>query len=155
MNFTPGEIIGHRYWIASWGGNLFGPHSWHHWHTNVPMSGKVARDTHGGVYALKTRELIDQFLANKEALKELSRIWRSPSLVPPSGQKGLTGLVIGTVRLWGTVWEHEAGFRAQYGRVHTIDELFDGQEFEQRRVDGPDLALLRMKYGCSTPSDAA
>lgn len=155
MTFSAGEIIGHRYWIVSWDGNLFGPHSGVHWHTSVPMSGKVALDTHGGVYALKTRELIDQFLANKEALKELSTIWRSPSLIPPSGRQGVTGLAVGTVRLWGTVWEHEAGFRAQHGRVRTVDELFDGPEFERRRVDGAELAMLRMKYGCITLSDAA
>jgi hypothetical protein len=146
VTFTTGEIVGHRYWIVAWDGNLFGPHSGRHWHTYVPMSGKVARDTHGGVYALKTRELIDQFLANKEALKELSKMWRPPLLA--------RALAVGTVALWGTVWEHEAGFRAQYGRVRTIDELFDGQEFERRRVFSGDLAILRTKYRCVALSDS-
>ena len=56
------------------------------------------------------------------------------------------GLAIGTVTLWGTVWEHESGFRAQFGRVHTIDMLIE--EFEHRRTEGAYLRSLRIRYGC-------
>jgi hypothetical protein len=55
-------------------------------------------------------------------------------------------VVIGTVMLWGTVWEHEAGFRGQYGRVASIDELLDGPGFDQRLTDGTVLRALRAKY---------
>jgi hypothetical protein len=153
MTFVAGEIIGHRYWIVSWGGHLFGPHSWRHWHPHDPMSGNVKRDSHAGVYALKTRNLVEQFVANTEARKELAKTWRSPPLLPPPGQEGPTGLAIGSVMLWGSVWEHETGFRAQFGRVRTIDVLIEGQEFEHRRTEGAQLHLLRMKYGCVSAAD--
>jgi hypothetical protein len=152
MTFIAGEIIGHRYWIVSWGLNLFGPHSWRHWNPHAPMSGNVKRDSHAGVYALKTRKLVEQFVVNTEALKELAKTWRSPPLLPPPGQEGPTGLAIGTVMLWGSVWEHETGFRGQFGRVHTIDVLIEGDEFAHRRTEGAQLRLLRTKYGCVCPS---
>jgi hypothetical protein len=145
MNFSLGEIVGHRYWIVAWDGNLFGPHSATHWHPDVPTCGKkILRHAHGGVYALKTRELVDRFLANKEALKELSRMW----------ERYAPMLAVGTVALWGTVWEHEDGFRAQYGRVRTVDEILDGQDFERRRVFSADLAMVRTKYKWVALSDS-
>lgn len=148
MSFVVGEIIGHRYWVVSWDENLFGPHSWHHWHPDHAMSGNVTRNDHVGVYALKTRDLVERFVANATARRELAKTWRSPPLVPP--QQGLVALAIGTISMWGTIWEHETGFRAQFGRVRTIDEWFEGDEFDQRRTEGVLLHRLRMKYGCAS-----
>jgi hypothetical protein len=148
MSFAVGEIVGHRYWVVSWDGNLFGPHSWHHWHPDEAMSGNVSRNGHVGVYALKTRELVERFVANATARRELAKTWRSPPLLPP--QDGQVALAVGTVSMWGTIWEHETGFRAQFGRVRTIDEWLEGDEFEQRRTEGVLLHRLRMKYGCAS-----
>jgi hypothetical protein len=157
MSFVVGEIVGHRYWVVSWDGNLFGPHSWRHWHPDEAMSGEVSSSGHVGVYALKTRDLVERFVANVTARRELAKTWRSPPLLPP--QQGHVALVVGTVSLWGTIWEHETGFRAQFGRVRTIDEWFEGEEFDQRRTEGVLLHRLRMKYGCTltreTNSDVA
>jgi hypothetical protein len=157
MSFVVGEIVGHRYWVVSWDGNLFGPHSWRHWHPDEAMSGEVSKSGHVGVYALKTRDLVERFVANVTARRELAKTWRSPPLLPP--QQGHVALVVGTVSLWGTIWEHETGFRAQFGRVRTIDEWFEGEEFDQRRTEGVLLHRLRMKYGCTltreTNSDVA
>jgi hypothetical protein len=34
-------------------------------------------------------------------------------------------VVYGTVALWGEVIEHEMGYRAEFGRVHSLDHLGD------------------------------
>ncbi|WP_439372641.1 hypothetical protein [Bradyrhizobium sp. DASA03120] len=151
MSFTVGEFVGHRYWVVSWGGNLFGPHSWRHWHPQEPMSGgSVDQSGHAGVYALKTRELVERFVRNGSLRRELASTWRSPHLLPPTGQQEPVALAIGSVLLWGTIWEHESGFRAQFGRVRTIDELHMGEEFERRQTEGALLERLRKKYGCAS-----
>jgi hypothetical protein len=115
------------------------------------MSGTVTRNDHVGVYALKTKDLVERFVANATARRELAKTWRSPPLLPP--QQGQVALAIGTVSMWGTIWEHETGFRAQFGRVRTIDEWLEGDEFEQRRTEGVLLHRLRMKYGCASAQE--
>jgi len=35
----------------------------------------------------------------------------------------VAGVAIGKIRLWGDVVEHERGYRAQFARVHSIDDL--------------------------------
>jgi len=156
MSFAVGEIVGHRYWIVSWEGNLFGPHSWRHWHPDEAMSGSdMNRSGHAGVYALKTKELVEGFVASASARRELAKTWRSPSLLPSTAQQWPVALAIGTVSLWGTVWEHESGFRAQFGRVRTIDEWLVGEEFEQRQAEGVLLERLRRKYGCASRQEVA
>jgi hypothetical protein len=153
MSFVAGEIIGHRYWVVSWGGNLFGPHSWCHWHPDEAMSGNVNRSGHVGVYALKTKDLVEGFVANVSARRELAKTWRSPPLLPPPNLEGPVALAIGTVSLWGTIWEHERGFRAQFGRVRSIDALLEGKELDQRRTEGAQLHRLRMKYACASSAE--
>ncbi|MGY3132256.1 hypothetical protein ACVWZM_002938 [Bradyrhizobium sp. USDA 4501] len=151
MSFTLGELVGHRYWVVSWDGNLFGPHSWRHWLPQDPMSGGNVNQTgHGGVYALKTRGQVERFIGNVLARRELANTWLSPPLLPPPGQQGPVALAIGSVSLWGTIWEHELGFRAQFARVRTIDEWLIGEEFEQRQTEGVLLERLRKKYGCAS-----
>jgi hypothetical protein len=154
MSFAVGEIVGHRYWVVSWGGNLFSPHTWSHWHPEKSMSGRVNRSGHAGVYALKTKDLVERFIANVTTRKELAKTWRSPPLLPPRDLQGPVALAIGTVSLWGTIWEHERGFRAQFGRVRTIDEWLEGEEFDQRRTEDARLHRLRMKYGCASATPA-
>ncbi|MBR0874760.1 hypothetical protein JQ633_30690 [Bradyrhizobium tropiciagri] len=150
MSFAIGEIVGHRYWVVSWDENLFGPHSWRHWHPDEPMSGNTSRGGHPGVYALKSRKLVSSFIASASARRELARMWRSPPLLPSPDHSASVALVVGTVSLWGTVWEHEHGFRAEFGRVRTIDEWLTGEEFEQCRTDGALLERVRAKYGCAS-----
>ncbi|QIG92052.1 MULTISPECIES: hypothetical protein [unclassified Bradyrhizobium] len=151
MSFAVGEIVGHRYWVVSWGGNLFGPHSWRHWHPEEPMSGgNLSRGGHAGVFALKTKDLVNSFLASASARRELARMWRSPPLLPSADQRSAVALAIGTISMWGTIWEHESGFRAQFGRVRTIDEWLAGDEFEQRQTEGVLLQRLRETYGCAS-----
>lgn len=78
MSYMVGELVGHRYWVVSWQGNLFGPHSWRHWHPEEPMSGgNMNHSGHAGVYALKTRDLVERFIANVSVRRELANTWRS------------------------------------------------------------------------------
>ena len=135
-----GEIIGHRCWMVAWGEALFGPHSRIHWRTDEPMTGKISLDGHAGVYAFKDRATIDKVMLINSVLDPLAEEWWGPLHKDP------VGLAIGTVKLWGTVWEHQIGWRAQYGRVASIDELLMGPDFSRRHTDSPVLMRLRNKY---------
>ncbi len=56
-------------------------------------------------------------------------------------------VIIGTVLLWGSVIEHETGWRAQFGRVYTLDVKFiDGVPINPDREDDH-IKHLRRNYG--------
>lgn len=50
------------------------------------------------------------------------------------------GYVIGKVALWGVVWEHQLGYRAQYAKPLSFEQA-SGKEFDKA------LDLLRRCYG--------
>jgi hypothetical protein len=53
------------------------------------------------------------------------------------------GVAIGTVDLWGTVIEHEDGYRAEYAQVQSIDRLLHVPQPESTWL----LEHLRALYG--------
>ena len=55
-------------------------------------------------------------------------------------------LIAGTVNLWGTVIEHEHGYRAQYAYPDKLEFLYfiNGYNYTQKGVEN----LLRSTYGC-------
>ena len=140
--FRSHEIIGHRYWMAAYENCLFSPHNMTPWDEPEMSVGSdhMHADGRGGIYTLRSRAMVDAAL--DDTLREhLANEWVA--------HKGKSWVVIGTVMLWGTVWEHETGFRGQYGRIASIDELLDGPDFSQRLTDGSVLWALRAKY-CAT-----
>jgi len=57
------------------------------------------------------------------------------------------GHVFGTVALWGEVIEHEEGFRGEFGKVNSIDQIvIDPARASKDRV-AKFLAEFREKYG--------
>ena len=126
-----GEILGWRWWYTD--GLLKSPFMDCTWSPDEPMKGDI---THGfGVYVMKDRDL-----AASQADKSL---W--------FGSNGLWGwnnwrrhlpsphAAYGSVRIWGEVMEHAAGYRAQYARVVSIEGVYPANDEL--------LATLRAKYG--------
>lgn len=111
---TVGEIIGHRMWSVK-GGNLLTSFSAESaWFPGEPMKDatKSAReiDDHNqvGVWAFKNPyDLGHQF----------------------NGTQG----IFGTVWLWGTVIEHEKGYRAQFAAIRSLDHASDGIDIDMLR----------------------
>lgn len=93
-----GEIIAYRGWSVE-DDRLLSVGVQAEWLPNEPMKG----DPHGyvvgpGVYAFKER---------KTAISQL----------------GQNFYAIGTVKLWGQIVEHETGYRAEYGKIVSIDSF--------------------------------
>jgi hypothetical protein len=127
---SAGEIIGHRVWRIT-GGLLRSMAVDTVWAPNEVMEGKPGDHNGMGVHAFKTASL---------ALTEYG---------------ALPEIVVGTVLLWGDVIEHELGYRAQFGKVNSIDFLL-GEKSEswvwswwagwRRRQDEPSLELQRLRH---------
>lgn len=57
-------------------------------------------------------------------------------------------IVRGTVALWGTVLEHELGYRAQFAKIRSLDSMaIRTDNVVDRILRRPELAKLRRKYG--------
>lgn len=62
-----------------------------------------------------------------------SRIW---ALKYGVGYSGESGVVTGTVELWGEVYEHERGYRASYAVIKSIDDSGDYDAKSLRKLYG-------------------
>jgi hypothetical protein len=134
-----GEILGWRWWYVD--GLLKSPFMDCTWSPDKPTKGDVAAGSGGfGVYVLKDRELAasqaDQGLwLNSDGLW----VWNNWRRRLPSPHTAY-----GSVRIWGEVIEHAAGYRAQFARVVSIDGVYpDNDEL---------LATLRTRYGVGNSS---
>jgi hypothetical protein len=119
--FRAGEIIAPRVWTA-YGGLL---HSvfflGHPWLPHFPVQGDP--HTHGsGIHAFKT-------LDEAHCYADKARHWIFPGW----------NVVVGRAALWGDVVEHEHGYRAEFGAVHSLLAVLHGNV---------DIASLRADYGC-------
>lgn len=128
-----GEVIGWRFWEVVTGKEtrLRSVFMDNIWEPGVPMTG-IEPDDHGttGVYAFHTRD---------QAAKEFAE------MTYPSG------MAMGSVRLWGTVIEHEIGYRAQFAAVDEIVAVStDYRDFKRgffrRRSESKLLNHLRALY---------
>ncbi|MDE2019722.1 MAG: hypothetical protein KGJ13_05255 [Patescibacteria group bacterium] len=128
-----GEIIGWRAWRLAKNGLLQSLA-----HDNIWLPGeimghnddhsKIKIEDHGcaGVYAFSDRGY---------ALKD-TEFASTPNLV------------FGSVRLWGTVVEHEHGYRAEFATVHSIDavNVGDGHWWKRKAETNAALTALRGAY---------
>ena len=119
--FRAGEIIVPRVWTL-YGNLLHGAFFMGHaWLPYIPVRGDPYAEG-AGVHAFKSLD---------EAFEYADQ---ASNWIFPSGS-----VVVGHVALWGDVIEHEHGYRAQYGSVHSILNAAN---------DNPKLDLLRRRYGC-------
>lgn len=111
-----GEIVAWRCWKVRPGNRLASMAMETIWEPGIPMQGKPSNGD--GVHAWKTR-------AQAEAYG-----------------RGGPAYVIGRVELWGEVIEHDEGYRAEYGAIHS---LVGG-------VGSAQLWALELAYGLSQPA---
>lgn len=98
-----GEIIGWRAWTLSHG-ILRSMFTNFRWLPGRPMVGGDANEYCRGVYAFKTK---------RRALRAFK--WSGHKTEP---------VVIGKVALWGTVYEHEDGYRAEYAYPESLEYIY-------------------------------
>jgi hypothetical protein len=65
-----------------------------------------------------------------------------PEIKWPPSSRASWPLVIGRVLLWGTVFEHAKGYRAENARVLSFEEIVSWNGFDTDQA----MALLRAKY---------
>lgn len=136
-----GEIIGHRLWWLTDERNapLSSLAHIHQWvpgateagdvHEPVPNWWEYRRPLFGGVYAYSDQASIGADLCLMGPIGGIFFI----------GYQAIhaRGVVVGTVKMWGEVIEHEHGYRAQFAKVNSLDRI----------VGSGDLDELRSLYG--------
>lgn len=144
-----GEIVGHRlWWLVMQDGEpwlcslahrrLWQPAETVHGDLNevVDCSFLVL----GGVYAYREQWQceLEAATAEKEALQYLEATRKRMALCMIGWHPFMEtySFVRGTVKMWGEVIEHQHGYRAQFAKLHSLDQLYG---------DG-DLEALRAKY---------
>lgn len=116
---SAGEIIGHRVWRVK-GGLLMSMAVNKVWAPGEPMQGEVKGGD--GVHAFKSKsETLSQYY-------------------PYYGEQPTA---LGTVALWGEVIEHEKGYRAEFGKVLSLDMVMGVGRWRETRT----LRTLRERYG--------
>ena len=119
--FRSGEIYAPRIWVFD-DEYLYGPSFWHkRWEHDEPVALPTIDHTLHGVYAFKDERLLYEWLRENQ---------KAP-------------VIVGRVRLWGSVIEYERGWRAQFGRVDAlITKMIDGSPVE----DDEHIRRLRKNY---------
>lgn len=136
--FRIGEITAFRYWMLCERG-LYSPQMGLLWNPDLPQSGDR------GVYAIKNREDLYEWLARLEVRAALFALWfASPDLW--GGLENPIGIVTGTVGMWGQVYEGSRGYCAESMRVLSLDGLNKGPKFRQWCFDSPELDRARRQY---------
>lgn len=118
----PGEFIGHRIWEVRHVDGKMGLKSFVMecpWQPDTPM-----RDTTYAGGCIEERNMIGIWgFKDRENLLLYLKRWLY--LNQP--------IIIGTAWLWGTVIEHELGYRAQYAAIRSLEEIHyygDSPEFD-------------------------
>lgn len=123
------------------------------WRPGEQMLGNVEgvsiRNIPTGVYAWKTAvQALEQAEEYKATYAEQYRRYISTGVFPRGALRPFL-MVTGSIRLWGTVYEHERGFRASHARVAEITHLHDAPG-QPRPSDWPGLEeiwkSLRERY---------
>jgi hypothetical protein len=115
-----GQITAWRIWRLGKDGVVYSPI------VNLPWwPGEVMRScphprSDDGIYASKVR----------------------PDLIWPPSSRASWPLVIGRVLLWGTIFEHTKGYRAENARILSFDGIVSWSAFDADEA----LALLRATY---------
>jgi hypothetical protein len=130
---SAGEIIAYRAWrVNNKAGLLQSITVDTIWAPGEPMEG-APDDSPFGVFAFKS---------GSQVLTEyLGHTWTTAPIA------------VGTVALWGTVIEHELGYRAQFGKVNSLDGVYSQKPLRKKwfrkAKTSAMLNNLRQMYGVS------
>src|SRR5580704_2038568 len=115
-----GQITAWRIWRLGNDGIVYSPIVNMPWWPSEIMRSRPHPGRDGGIYASKVR----------------------PDLRWPPSSRASWPLVIGRVLLWGTVFEHTKGYRAENARILSFDGIVSWSGFDGYEA----LALLRARY---------
>lgn len=126
-----GEIIGYRAWRLydpefAFSKLLVSAVQEYYWHPHETPPAVNFAEAWGGFYAFKTMDRI----------KEEMRGW---------GNKYFP-MVLGSVYMWGTVYEHSQGYRSEYAYPRSFDLVTGYQNFWSELWHGEHLKRLRKLY---------
>lgn len=122
-----GPILGWRLWRATPEGVLWSVYKDMAWPPGWPIHANP-RNKSEGIYALKTRARLD----GRSYQLEGQRMW----------------MVVGQVALWGTVIDHEHGYRAEYAYPTLIDLTPPMPGFPRPAALARLAEAIRDRYGC-------
>jgi YD repeat-containing protein len=122
-----GPILGWRLWRTTPDGTLMSVYKDVFWRAGTPLRANP-RNRGEGVYALKDRTKLDGHGYTLTADQ--------------------SGMVVGQVALWGTVIEHELGYRAQYAYPALIDLAPPMPGFPRPASLLRLAKAIRDRYGC-------
>ncbi|HSC57531.1 MAG TPA: hypothetical protein VLC51_10025 [Nitrospira sp.] len=136
-----GEVIAYRCWRVVKGDRLHSAYKRkHEWMPGQPMTGDVRHEY--GVHAFKEGPHLTEYI---EGIRQCDAV---PGLYVDfwSGEWvriEATPVAVGTIALWGEIVEHEFGYRAEFGKIASIDRVI--------YADDPDLlARLQARYSVSS-----
>lgn len=148
-----GELIGHRLWWLIDGclcslahRRLWQPGETIHGDTKeVVWNDPFWNETiWGGVYAFLEGELLVAEIRNiaglVEEVRQMRRRWGFWHPMNWNGLAETETFVSGTIKMWGDVFEHQRGYRAEFAKLNSIDEIFGLG----------DIDALREKYGVAS-----
>ncbi len=139
---TVGEIVAHRVWRIDESYYLRSGFRDDIWAPGSPMVGDPTGDH--GVHAFKDDDEARILGAVAEYGPRRAASWFMALLPDERPESKTIGMAIGTVRLYGTVVEHEHGYRAQYAMIESIDRI---EDCLREGVDRDNLlAALRARY---------
>lgn len=118
-----------RFWIFD-DEYLYGPSRTVCWPHDRPLETEIEWSEWHGVYAWKELQLLYDWLAKNQ----------------------IQPVIVGMVQLWGSIVEHETGWRAQFGRVHTLNvKVIEGRQVPEDNY----IRHLRRNYGLATEGERA
>jgi hypothetical protein len=120
-----GEITAWRVWRLGKDGIVYSPIINRPWWPGEVMRASPHDGADDGIYASKAR----------------------PEMRWPPSARASWPLAVGSVRLWGVVFEHETGYRAEYARIVSFDDIVSWSTFDINKA----LILLRARYFDGTP----
>jgi hypothetical protein len=140
-----GEVTAHRCWRVFEGDRLHSAYKRkHEWLPGQPMKGDVRREY--GVHAFKEGPYLQEYIYGLHFTDaqpgDYIDLWTGEKVtIRP------TPIAVGTIALWGEIVEHEFGYRAEFGKIRSIDKIINPGE-------GDLLGRLHARYGVSALSQA-
>lgn len=133
-----GELIGYRMWfetddnqLCSWAHRfIWEPDATIHGDVNACVNDNIFNPIFGGTYSFFNDDRIEAELSEVKPTNFpfLGFIFNRPTPI--------NAVVIGTIKMWGEVIEHEHGYRAEYAKINTLDRV----------IGYADLDTLRQRY---------
>lgn len=155
--FVAGEIIGYRMWrmvgVTYGGPRLLACFNDVTWQPGVMkmedarkagsflnFAGSIIREHPPGIYAWKSPARAKAEFDNGLFERPLFSRAKAVAGYSLDGGEVRVATALGSVRLWGEVFEHTHGYRAEYARVNSLDAIWP--------ADDALLADLRKAYDC-------